>query len=105
MAKRRGRGEGSISYRKDRRIWQGVLTIGYDDRGRRKRRVIYGRTKQDVQDKMTRLQGWGLALAGSILAMIPCGSCCCFTLPFGIWALVVLVNKDVKAGFQAVAGS
>ncbi len=43
---------------------------------------------------------WGLALAGSILALIPCyGPCCGLTLPFGIWALIVLCNQDVKQAF------
>lgn len=57
MAKRRARGAGSISYRKDRKIWQGVVTIGYDANGKRKRRVVYGQTRQEVQDQLTRLQG------------------------------------------------
>jgi len=57
MAKRRGRGVGSISFRKDRNIWQGVITIGYDATGKRKRRVVYGKTRREVQEKMTRLQG------------------------------------------------
>ncbi|MFV0443349.1 MAG: site-specific integrase, partial [Planctomycetaceae bacterium] len=54
---RRGRGEGSISFRQDRKIWQGVVTIGYDAKGKRKRRVVYGKTKQELQNKLTRLQG------------------------------------------------
>ena len=57
MSKRRGKGEGSISYREDRKIWQGVVTIGYDGTGKRKRRVVYGKTRKEVQDKLTRLQG------------------------------------------------
>ncbi|MEX2287745.1 MAG: site-specific integrase [Planctomycetaceae bacterium] len=57
MTKRRGRGEGSITHRPDKNCWQGVLTIGYDAQGRRKRRVVYGPTRKSVQDKLTRLQG------------------------------------------------
>jgi len=57
MAKRRARGGGSISFRKDRNIWQGVITIGYDGQGKRRRRVVYGPTRQAVQQKLTRLQG------------------------------------------------
>jgi len=57
MAKQRGRGGGSISFRKDRNIWQGVITIGYDAAGKRKRRVVYGKTRREVQEKITRLQG------------------------------------------------
>ena len=50
--------------------------------------------------KMRQLNNWGLALASSILAMIPCLSpCCCLGLPIGIWALVVLLDNNVKASF------
>jgi hypothetical protein len=50
--------------------------------------------------KMRQLNNWGLALAASILAMIPCLSpCCCLGLPIGIWALVVLLDNNVKASF------
>jgi hypothetical protein len=42
---------------------------------------------------------YGMALAGSIVAVIPCVSpCICW--PFGIWALVVLNDPDVKASFR-----
>jgi predicted Zn finger-like uncharacterized protein len=51
--------------------------------------------------KMKNLESYGLAMTGSILAMLPILSpCCCLGLPFGIWALVVLMNQDVKAAFQ-----
>ena len=51
--------------------------------------------------KMMRLESYGLAIAVSIIAMIPCVSPCCFMgLPFGIWALVVLCNNDVKTAFH-----
>jgi len=51
--------------------------------------------------RMMALRSYGLALAGAILAMIPCISpCCVLGLPFGIWALVVLMNTEVKAAFH-----
>jgi predicted PurR-regulated permease PerM len=54
--------------------------------------------------KMRNLRGRGLAMTGSVLSMIPCLSGCCIVgLPVGIWALVVLNNPDVRAGFAAVA--
>lgn len=56
MRKRRGRGEGSIQQRKDG-LWAAVLTVGYDERGKRKRRSVYGKTKQEVMEKLSRLQG------------------------------------------------
>lgn len=55
--KRRGRGEGGITYREEKGCWQGVVTIGYDANGKRKRRVVYAASKQAVQAKMVRLQG------------------------------------------------
>jgi hypothetical protein len=51
--------------------------------------------------KMKRLESYGLAMTSSILAMIPCCSpCCLLGLPFGIWALVVLMDPSVKAAFR-----
>jgi hypothetical protein len=51
--------------------------------------------------KMMNLQNYGLAMAASIVAMIPCLSpCCCLGLPIGIWSIVVLSNAEVKASFS-----
>jgi hypothetical protein len=50
--------------------------------------------------KMRTLTNWNLSLAAAILAMVPCISpCCCLGLPIGIWALVVLLDQNVKASF------
>ena len=51
--------------------------------------------------KMRSLSGYGISVTGAIAGIIPVGGCCCLTLPIGIWALVVLMNVDVKAGFAA----
>lgn len=51
--------------------------------------------------QMMRLRNYGLAMAAAIISIIPCvGSCCCAGIPFGIWALVVLMRPQVKAAFQ-----
>jgi hypothetical protein len=51
---------------------------------------------------MMNAKNYGLALAASILALIPVTNCCCLVAtPFGIWALVALMNPDVKAAFRA----
>ena len=51
--------------------------------------------------KMKSLQSFGLAMTSSILAMVPCTSgCCLIGLPMGIWAIVVLNDKDVKSAFE-----
>lgn len=51
--------------------------------------------------KMRNLQSWSLALAASIVGIIPCcQSCCCIvTMVGGIWALVVLNKPEVKSAF------
>ena len=51
--------------------------------------------------KMKNLESYGLAMAASIIAMIPCFSpCCLLGLPIGIWALVVLSKPEVKSAFH-----
>jgi hypothetical protein len=51
--------------------------------------------------KMKRLENHGLAVAASILSIIPCTSPCCFVgIPIGIWALVVLTKPEVKSAFR-----
>jgi len=55
--------------------------------------------------RMKSLRSYGLAVAGSVVAMLPCVSfgcvpCCILGLPIGIWALVVLNQPDVKSQFQ-----
>lgn len=51
--------------------------------------------------KIRALQAYALCLTGSIFAIVMNG-CCCIGIPIGIWALIVLMNSDVKAGFQAM---
>ncbi|MBL8862517.1 MAG: hypothetical protein JNK02_10965 [Planctomycetes bacterium] len=51
--------------------------------------------------QMLRGRMWGLAVAGSIVAMVPCWCCCLLGIPAGIWSLVVLNDKDVKSAFAA----
>jgi len=59
--RRRGRADGQ---------WVASLSLGYDGNGKRKRRVVYGATKQEVQEKLRQLQHDAatgkLADAGSI---------------------------------------
>jgi hypothetical protein len=51
--------------------------------------------------KMKKLESYGLAMAVSIIAMIPCFSpCCVIGLPIGIWAVVVLSKPEVKSAFH-----
>lgn len=50
---KRGQNEGSIYKRKDGR-WAGAVSLGYIG-GKLKRKAVYGGTRKDVQDRMTRL--------------------------------------------------
>jgi hypothetical protein len=54
--------------------------------------------------KMRALTGYGLAMTSAILTMVPGVTCwcCCLGLPglpIGIWALIVLLDNNVKASF------
>ena len=53
--------------------------------------------------KMKNLKSYGLAMTAAIIAIIPCSPCCLLGLPFGIWALVVLNDENVKAAFYRPA--
>jgi hypothetical protein len=52
--------------------------------------------------RMLALKNYTLVFVACILAIIPCITPCCgiLTLPFGIWALVVLNKPTVKASFN-----
>jgi hypothetical protein len=49
--------------------------------------------------QMMRLRSRGWAMAGAIVAMVPCNLCCVLGLPFGIWALVALNKPEVVRAF------
>ncbi|WPX08230.1 tyrosine-type recombinase/integrase [Anaerocellum danielii] len=51
--KKRGNNEGSIYKRKDG-LWCGQITIGRDENGRQKRQYFYGRTRQEVAEKIAK---------------------------------------------------
>lgn len=51
MAKR-GQGEGTISKRPDG-TWWARISIGYDAQGKRRRKAFYGKTRKEVQEKLT----------------------------------------------------
>src|SRR5688572_22697871 len=58
--KRRGRGEGSIYQRGDGR-WCASQSAGYFASGRRRRKIVYGTTKAEVQQKLRDLETSGIA--------------------------------------------
>jgi hypothetical protein len=51
--------------------------------------------------RMLQRRSYGLVMTGVIIGMVPClSACCCTGLPFGIWALVVLSNEEVRKSFH-----
>ena len=51
--------------------------------------------------RMRQRRSYGLVMTGVIIGMVPClSACCCTGLPFGIWALVVLSNEEVRKSFH-----
>jgi hypothetical protein len=52
--------------------------------------------------QMMKLQNWGLGVAGSVLAILNIGSCCCVLgLPVGLWSLAVLMSPDIISMYTA----
>ena len=54
--KRRGRGEGSVFEREDG-LWVGSISLGLGENGKRKRKTVYGATKNEVLNKLDRFRG------------------------------------------------
>ncbi len=54
--------------------------------------------------RMRALRSYGLCVAGAVVAAVPCvspASCpCLLGMIFGVWALIVLLNPDVKNAFS-----
>jgi hypothetical protein len=51
--------------------------------------------------KMRSGESYNLAMAASVLAMIPlCSPCCILGLPIGIWAIITLRKDEVKNNFR-----
>lgn len=50
---------------------------------------------------MLKARNYQLAMAAAIISVIPCCTSCCFIgIPFGIWALVVMMDPQVKSSFR-----
>ena len=49
--KRRGRGEGGV-YRRADGTWAGIVSLGYGPDGKRRRKFVYGATKQEALEKI-----------------------------------------------------
>ncbi|MBC8352771.1 MAG: hypothetical protein H8E66_12325 [Planctomycetes bacterium] len=49
--------------------------------------------------RMFDLQSYGIALIAAVVAILPCALGFPISLPFGIWALIVVLRHDVKNAF------
>lgn len=68
---KRGPGEGSVFKRKDRNLWQGMVTVGYDKNGKRIRKPVFAKTKSECIAKKKELESQvatgAVALSGKLL--------------------------------------
>ena len=56
MTSRRGHGEGSLFWDESRQRWMGVVSVGFDGRGKRIRRKVSGRTKTEARQRLQALR-------------------------------------------------
>ncbi len=52
MPKRRLKGDGSVYFDNKRGLYVGQITLGFDEKGKRKRKTVYGKTKTEVRNKL-----------------------------------------------------
>ncbi len=56
MAKRRSKGDGAIYLDEKRGLYVGQITLGFDEKGKRKRKTVYGSTKAEVRSKLKNIE-------------------------------------------------
>lgn len=66
--KRRGRGEGGVYQYPDGR-WSASVSVGYDANGKRRRKFVYGTTKQEVLDKLKAIDPGTIRATGGRLTL------------------------------------
>ncbi len=51
--------------------------------------------------QMQQLKGYTLSMVAAVMAVLPCSSLCClFSMPVGIWAIIVLNDREVSEAFK-----
>ena len=53
---KRANGDGAIYFSEKRKKWVGQITLGYDEKGGRKRKTVYGSTKTEVKQKLKQIE-------------------------------------------------
>lgn len=61
---RRGKGEGSIFYNESRKVWQAAVSLGYDENGKRRRKIVSGESKEEVEEALQLLLAAYSTIAG-----------------------------------------
>lgn len=56
MPRKKSNGEGLIRFREDKKLYEGRVSIGYDQYGKLKRKSVYAKRKSDVIEKMDQLK-------------------------------------------------
>lgn len=56
MPKRRSSGDGAIYFDEKRNLYVGQVTLGRDEKGKRKRKTVYANTKSEVKAKLKNIQ-------------------------------------------------
>jgi integrase len=59
--RRRGNGEGTVRYNEARRRWEARATVGFDDEGRPRRRMVTGHTRKEALGRLRELDDAVLA--------------------------------------------
>ncbi len=49
--------------------------------------------------RFLRLASWGQSLTAAIVACLP-GPCCVLSMPFGVWAIILLLNPSIREHFD-----
>ena len=50
---------------------------------------------------MRMARNYTMAMTGAVVAVLPINPCMILTIPFGIWAIMVLANRRVRIGFRS----
>ena len=53
---KRANGEGCVYYREDKKLWCASVQVSTDDSGKRIRKVLYGKTQEEVIEKKKKLE-------------------------------------------------
>lgn len=53
---KRANGDGAVFFNNQKQKWVGQISLGYDEKGNRKRKTVYGSTKTEVKQKLKQIE-------------------------------------------------